>query len=166
MSTVACGHVGPQGIPCIYAQGHDNAVHYARIGDPEYGISWPNAAARPGGSTSTPYPQHPRQPCPECGDMIFSLPGGAIFYDDKTYTPHTCPKFRRPGLVGQYDTASVYEPIKVIEHYNLNFALGNVVKYVLRAGKKPGVSDIEDLEKARQNITFEIERRKRLTGAG
>lgn len=68
----------------------------------------------------------------------------------------------RPGLVGQYDPASPYEPIKVIEHYNLNFSLGCVIKYVLRAGRKPGVSDIEDLEKARQNITFEIERRKRL----
>lgn len=68
----------------------------------------------------------------------------------------------RPGNVGQYDTSSVYEPIKVIEHYNLNFALGCAVKYVLRHGKKPGVDPIEDLEKARQNIDFEIARLRRL----
>ena len=66
----------------------------------------------------------------------------------------------RPGNVGQYDTASPYEPIKIIEHYNLNFNLGNVVKYVLRAGRKPGAPDIEDLEKARQYIDFEIARRR------
>jgi hypothetical protein len=65
----------------------------------------------------------------------------------------------RPGLVGQYDPTSPFEPIKIIEHYNLNFALGNVIKYVLRAGKKPNVPDIEDLEKARQYIDFEIARR-------
>lgn len=38
----------------------------------------------------------------------------------------------------------------------LNFCLGNVVKYVLRAGKKG--SAIEDLEKARKYIDFEINR--------
>ena len=30
----------------------------------------------------------------------------------------------------------LYETIKIIESYNLNFSLGNVIKYTLRAGKK------------------------------
>lgn len=68
----------------------------------------------------------------------------------------------RPGVVGQYDPADTYEPIKVIDAHNLNFNLGNVIKYVLRAGKKPGVADIEDLQKAKQYIEFEIARRGRL----
>lgn len=66
----------------------------------------------------------------------------------------------RPGNVGQYDMSSPFEPIKIVEHYNLNFSLGNVIKYVLRAGKKPGVADIEDLAKARQYLDFEISRRQ------
>lgn len=66
----------------------------------------------------------------------------------------------RPGNVGQYDMSSPFEPIKIVEHYNLNFSLGNVIKYVLRAGKKPGVADIEDLAKARQYLDFEIARRQ------
>lgn len=41
-----------------------------------------------------------------------------------------------------------YEVIKLIEHFGLGFHLGNVVKYVLRAGKKPGSDRIEDLKKA------------------
>ena len=41
-----------------------------------------------------------------------------------------------------------YEVIKIIEHYDLNFSLGNVLKYTLRAGKKHDDTEIEDLEKA------------------
>ena len=49
------------------------------------------------------------------------------------------------------------EPIEVIQiTQELNFCLGNVVKYVLRAGKKG--DRIEDLRKARRYIDFEIER--------
>ena len=40
-----------------------------------------------------------------------------------------------------------YEAIKVIEAWDLNFHLGNVVKYISRAGKK-SKSSVEDLKKA------------------
>lgn len=49
-----------------------------------------------------------------------------------------------------------YEAIKVIEAHNLGFSLGNVIKYVLRAGKKE--SALVDLKKARQYLDFEINR--------
>ena len=49
-----------------------------------------------------------------------------------------------------------YEAIKIIEAYDLNFSLGNVIKYVLRAGKKSD-SAIEDLEKAAHYIQFQID---------
>jgi len=42
--------------------------------------------------------------------------------------------------------SNLYEAIKIIEAYNLNFSLGNVIKYTLRAGRKE--NEIEDLEKA------------------
>lgn len=45
---------------------------------------------------------------------------------------------------GQRNT---YETIKVIEAWNLNFHLGNVLKYISRAGKKT-ISQEEDLKKA------------------
>lgn len=41
-----------------------------------------------------------------------------------------------------------YEAIKVIEAWRLDFSLGNVVKYISRAGKK-NPSLLEDLKKAR-----------------
>jgi len=41
-----------------------------------------------------------------------------------------------------------YEAIKVIEAWSLGFHLGNVVKYISRAGRKHNNS-LEDLRKAR-----------------
>lgn len=50
-----------------------------------------------------------------------------------------------------------YQPVHVIREWNLNFNLGNVIKYVMRAGHKPGNPAIEDLQKARDYIDFELE---------
>jgi hypothetical protein len=44
---------------------------------------------------------------------------------------------------------NTYEAIKVIEAWDLNFHLGNVVKYISRAGKKDKNKLKEDLEKAK-----------------
>ncbi len=41
------------------------------------------------------------------------------------------------------------EAMKFIERFELGFALGTAVKYIARAGKKPGESELEDLQKAR-----------------
>ena len=55
--------------------------------------------------------------------------------------------------------ANPYEAIKVIEAWALGFHLGNVVKYISRAGKKDPVRELEDLKKARWYLDREIERR-------
>jgi hypothetical protein len=47
-----------------------------------------------------------------------------------------------------------YEAIKIIEHYNLGFHLGNVLKYVLRSDKKE--NEVEDLKKAKWYIERKI----------
>lgn len=39
--------------------------------------------------------------------------------------------------------------MRIIEDFGLNFHRGTVVKYLLRAGNKPGDAEIQDLEKAR-----------------
>ena len=52
------------------------------------------------------------------------------------------------------------QPIDLINAQNLNFNLGNVVKYVCRAGKKQGENVLSDLEKAKNYINYEIERVK------
>lgn len=57
-----------------------------------------------------------------------------------------------------YGGDNPYEAIKVIEAWHLDFHLGNVVKYIARAGKK---SDrLEDLEKAKWYLDRSIENLK------
>jgi hypothetical protein len=51
---------------------------------------------------------------------------------------------------------STYEAIKVIEAWKLGFCLGNVIKYISRAGKKG--SKLEDLKKAQWYLNREIEK--------
>ena len=55
-----------------------------------------------------------------------------------------------------YGGDEVYETIKVIEAWQLGFHLGNVVKYLSRAGKKGNA--LEDLRKARWYLDREIAR--------
>jgi hypothetical protein len=44
------------------------------------------------------------------------------------------------------------QPIEVIKKWKLDFCLGNVIKYVARAGHKSGESAEDDLKKARHYI--------------
>lgn len=54
-----------------------------------------------------------------------------------------------------------YEAIKVIEAWELGFCLGNVVKYLSRAGKKDPKKEVEDLEKALWYLQRRIEHLKK-----
>ena len=55
-----------------------------------------------------------------------------------------------------------YEAIKVIEAWELDFCLGNAVKYISRAGKKDASKELEDLNKANWYINRRIEQIKKL----
>lgn len=55
-----------------------------------------------------------------------------------------------------YGGDSVYETIKVIDAWNLDFCLGNAIKYISRAGKKDPEKIIEDLKKAIWYIEHKI----------
>lgn len=52
------------------------------------------------------------------------------------------------------------EVIDFIEDQKLGFCLGNVIKYVSRAGKKDSSKTIEDLEKAKWYLEREIKKLK------
>ena len=54
--------------------------------------------------------------------------------------------------------ANGIEAIDVIEGFNLNFNLGNAIKYILRADKKGNKK--QDLEKAQWYLKREIEKFK------
>jgi hypothetical protein len=54
-----------------------------------------------------------------------------------------------------YGGDTTYETIKVIEAWDLDFCLGNAVKYISRAGKKG--NELEDLQKAAWYINRRIQ---------
>lgn len=76
-------------------------------------------------------------------DIIKELEEQQPFITNKTTPPHY------QGTI---------QPIDLINAQNLNFNLGNVVKYVCRAGKKDGETTIKDFNKAIDYLNFEIER--------
>ena len=61
-----------------------------------------------------------------------------------------------PILHPAHYTFSAIEPIDVIESWQLGFHLGNVVKYIARAGRKG--TRVDDLKKARWYLDREIRR--------
>jgi len=84
--------------------------------------------------------------CHPCGGLIPR-------HDSNEQTNH-------PAYYGGADNP--YEAIKVIEAWGLGFSLGNVLKYISRAGKK-GTNPLmdtalDDLLKARWYLNREIER--------
>lgn len=58
-----------------------------------------------------------------------------------------------------YQAANGMEAIDVIEAFGLGFNLGNVTKYILRAGRKGDA--VEDLKKARWFLDLEIATRSK-----
>ena len=55
---------------------------------------------------------------------------------------------------------NIYEAIKVIEAWDLDFCLGNTIKYISRAGKKDASKLIQDLEKAQWYLARRIDQLK------
>lgn len=53
-------------------------------------------------------------------------------------------------------TFSKYEPMAVVRAWELSFSLGNVIKYISRAGRKSDTPQIIDLKKARWYLDEEI----------
>ena len=49
-----------------------------------------------------------------------------------------------------------FDVIDVANHFNLNFNIGNILKYIVRAGNKYPEKHLEDLLKAREYLEREI----------
>lgn len=96
-------------------------------------------------------------------------------YNERPHSDHFWPT----GALEQYYCVGVsLEQVNHPDHYNshpsgvecidivrhMNFNLGNVVKYVWRAGMKESAPTIQDLEKAAWYLADEIEQRKKEDG--
>lgn len=89
---------------------------------------------------------------------------GVFFRNDKGYKRYFYYRDINTVSVQKLDTVehpshyggdTTYEAIKVIENWQLGFNLGNVAKYISRAGKK-SANTVEDLKKAAFYLNREI----------
>lgn len=55
-----------------------------------------------------------------------------------------------------YASMGNYSAVHVINKWGVNYNLGQTIKYIQRAGRKPGAPLLQDLEKARWYLDFEI----------
>ena len=98
------------------------------------------------------------------GDLCDFMDTELHNYDDK-YTNlnyrYTTLDYKMNNQITPQHYQGTIQPIDLINAQNLNFNLGNVVKYVCRAGKKQGENILSDLEKAKNYINYEIERIKK-----
>ena len=86
----------------------------------------------------------------------------------KTPTPHAptphAPSQEMVNHPAHYHAAGGYEVIEIIEAWRLNFARGNALKYLARAGLKDPRTERQDLKKALWYIERELERLEREAG--
>lgn len=71
-----------------------------------------------------------------------------IIFGDKKTSDKTSDKIEAVNSPAHYNDGKI-EVIDYIEDKKLGFCLGNVIKYVSRAGKKDPEKEIEDLNKAK-----------------
>lgn len=92
-----------------------------------------------------------------------------LFYDDDTLNiefkikdlSDKISQIKKKKYTGYYSSkdGSMDAQI-VIDKFDLNFCRGNIFKYIVRAGRKDPTKEIEDLQKAREYVDFEIRRIK------
>lgn len=100
----------------------------------------------------------------ECGSIFLYGPKATYIYDLLKDDLPSAVKLESGEKIefdsvfhpSHYCEGRQYEPRKVIEDWELGFYLGNVVKYVSRAGRKGNA--LNDLKKAQQYLAWEIER--------
>ena len=67
-------------------------------------------------------------------------------------------------IIPSYYNKANMSVIDIIDEYELNFNKGNIIKYILRSGKKSKDTEIQDIQKAMRYCQMEIERlNKRLS---
>lgn len=59
---------------------------------------------------------------------------------------------------GDHYRSMPMSPFQIIDAFGLDFYGGNALKYLLRAGRKPGTDRVEELKKARHYLDEMIER--------
>lgn len=107
----------------------------------------------------------PTWTCAWCGYNVLSADGpeSADWLYRTGQHEGLCPRRPNRGYEAvehpsHYGGDTTYEVIKVLDAWGLGFSLGNAVKYIARAGRKPTADNLEDLRKAKWYLEHQIAR--------
>ena len=78
-------------------------------------------------------------------------------YCKKEYDDYYYKQKEENAIKPSHYKAGEFDVIAFCQLHNINFDLGNVIKYVTRAGKKENNSELQDLNKAMEYLKRRIE---------
>lgn len=94
-----------------------------------------------------------------CEDCIYYNMGDGCEYSycKKEYDDYYYKEKEKNAIKPSHYKAGEFDVIAFCQLHNINFDLGNVIKYVTRAGKKENNSELQDLNKAMEYLKRRIE---------
>ena len=94
-----------------------------------------------------------------CEDCIYYNMGDGCEYSycKKEYDDYYYKQKEENAIKPSHYKAGEFDVIAFCQLHNINFDLGNVIKYVIRAGKKENNSELQDLNKAMEYLKRRIE---------
>ena len=94
--------------------------------------------------------------CEEC--IYYNMGDGCEYsYCKKKYDDYYYEEKEKNAIKPSHYKAGEFDVIAFCQLHNINFDLGNVIKYVTRAGKKENNSELQDLNKAMEYLKRRIE---------
>ena len=94
--------------------------------------------------------------CEEC--VYYNMGDGCEYsYCKKEYDDYYYKEKEKNAIKPSHYKAGEFDVIAFCQLHNINFDLGNVIKYVTRAGKKENNSELQDLNKAMEYLKRRIE---------
>ena len=94
--------------------------------------------------------------CEEC--IYYNMGDGCEYsYCKKEYDDYYYKEKEKNAIKPSHYKAGEFDVIAFCQLHNINFDLGNVIKYVTRAGKKENNSELHDLNKAMEYLKRRIE---------
>ena len=94
--------------------------------------------------------------CEEC--IYYNVGDGCEYsYCKKEYDDYYYKEKEKNAIKPSHYKAGEFDVIAFCQLHNINFDLGNVIKYVTRAGKKENNSELQDLNKAMEYLKRRIE---------
>ena len=94
--------------------------------------------------------------CEEC--IYYNMGDGCEYsYCKKEYDYYYYKQKEENVIKPSHYKAGEFDVIAFCQLHNINFDLGNVIKYVTRAGKKENNSELQDLNKAMEYLKRRIE---------